>query len=78
LGEVPGDDLDVAVKGTATVPGAVLLGAQMRGANLQLSWPQGTLLEATNITGPWITNPAASPYSMSPTAPWKFFRVKVQ
>jgi hypothetical protein len=46
---------------------------------LQLSWPQGVLLEATNVAGPWITNDnAASPHIDSMDAPEKYFRVQVQ
>jgi hypothetical protein len=48
------------------------------GGNFQLQWPQGTLLESTNLTGPWITNTAASPYTVTPTGPQKFYRVKIQ
>jgi hypothetical protein len=49
------------------------------GNNLQIAWPQGVLLEATNVTGPWITNPAAtSPFTSSPTLPQQFYRVRVQ
>jgi len=45
------------------------------GSNLVLSWPAGMLLEATNVTGPWTTNSATSPYTNAPTAPQKFFRL---
>ena len=49
------------------------------GNNLQIAWPQGVLLQATNVTGPWITNFAAtSPFTNSPTLPQQFFRVRVQ
>jgi len=51
---------------------------QKVGANLQLAWPQGTLLEATNVAGPYVTNNATSPYTFTPTEAMKFFRVKVQ
>src|SRR5262249_61613460 len=40
----------------------VSISIQKLGPNVVLSWPQGTLLEATNVTGPWTTNPATSPY----------------
>jgi hypothetical protein len=45
------------------------------GDNLILNWSTGTLLEATNVTGPWITNSSASPYTLAPTAPQKFYRL---
>jgi hypothetical protein len=48
------------------------------GGQFQLTWSQGTLLEATNVLGPWITNAATSPYTVTPTGPRKFFRVQVQ
>ena len=51
---------------------------QMSGANLQLTWPQGTLLQATNLTGPWVTNLATSPYLVSPTNSRMFYRIRVQ
>jgi hypothetical protein len=33
------------------------------------------LLESTNVTGPWVTNPAASPYMVQPTNTQKFYRL---
>src|SRR5206468_1203255 len=36
---------------------------QKVGANVQLTWPQGTRLEATSVVGPYTTNNAASPYT---------------
>lgn len=53
------------------------LSIQLSGAHLQLSWPTGTLLEATSLFGPWTTNGSASPYLTTPTAPQKFYRVQV-
>jgi hypothetical protein len=44
---------------------------------LQLTWPQGTLLEATSLAGPWATNSNTSPYLFAPSGPQKFFRVQV-
>jgi hypothetical protein len=46
--------------------------------DLELTWPQGTLLEATNIMGPWTTNLAASPHLVPATEARKFFRVQSQ
>jgi hypothetical protein len=43
-----------------------------------LTWPQGTLLEADELTGPWTTNNAASPYTTPPSAAKKFYRVQVR
>ena len=58
---------------------SVTLTIQKAGANVLLTWPQGTLLEATDLAGPWSTNNAAtSPYLVAPTATRKFYRVLVQ
>jgi hypothetical protein len=48
------------------------------GGSLQLNWPQGVLLQATNISGPWTTNPAIAPFNFSPNAVQSFYRVRVQ
>lgn len=48
------------------------------GANVQLAWPFGTLLESTSLTGPWTTNSALSPYQLSPASPQKFYRVIIR
>ena len=40
-----------------------------------LTWTNGgVLLEATNVSGPWITNTHTSPYTFSPTGAAKFYR----
>lgn len=65
-------------------PGAftlfVNLGFQYNGSQLILNWPNGTLLEATNVRGPWTTNVATSPFINTPSlgTPQKYFRVQVQ
>ncbi|HEY5914252.1 MAG TPA: immunoglobulin domain-containing protein [Verrucomicrobiae bacterium] len=66
--------------GSITVgqPPRVTLQFQMSGANLQLNWSQGILLEATDLTGPWTTNNAASGVIITPTGPRKFFKIQVQ
>jgi len=48
------------------------------GGNVQVSWTAGTLMEATNVTGPWTTNTATSPYTVPIIAPQKFYRVQLQ
>jgi hypothetical protein len=45
--------------------------------NLTLTWSQGTLLQATNLAGPWSTNTASSPFHISPTNSHMFFKVLV-
>lgn len=54
----------------------VQVGLQAAGAGLNLNWPQGTLFQATNLSGPWsaVTN-AASPFAVTPTNAAGFFRV---
>ena len=56
----------------------VTLSIQRSGGNLILTWPRGTLLEADNVTGPFVTTSATSPYLIAPTATQKFYRVQVQ
>lgn len=47
------------------------------GATLVLRWPGiCKLLEATNVTGPWTTNFTASPVSIIPALPQKFYRIQ--
>ncbi len=48
------------------------------GGNLTLTWSAGsTLLQTTNLLGPWTTNTTAtSPYIVSPTNAQSFFRVR--
>jgi hypothetical protein len=57
---------------------SVSMSIQRSGANIIVSWPRGTLLEASQLTGPWTTNTATSPYTTSPTGSMKFYRVQVQ
>jgi hypothetical protein len=56
----------------------VTISLSRSGANLLLTWPQGTLLQATNLTGPWATNLATSPYLVSPINGQMFYRIQVQ
>ena len=60
------------------VPGSATLTIVLSGSNVQLTWPGGTLLEATNLLGPWTTNAATSPYSTPAGAGQKFYRVRLQ
>jgi len=56
----------------------VSLSIQRSGANVMLTWPRGTLLEADQVTGPWSTNNATSPYTLAPAGSGKFYRVQVK
>ncbi len=63
--------------------GVAVLGPQTitithSGLNVVLSWQTGTLLESTNLLGPWTTNGAAvSGYTVPATNASKFFRLLV-
>ena len=59
-------------------PPPVTLNFKFSGTTLELNWSQGTLLEANEVTGPWATNSAPSPFTVSPTEARKFYRVQVQ
>jgi hypothetical protein len=43
--------------------------------NSVLNWGTGTLQEATNLSGPWVTNSAISPYTVVPTNAQTFYRL---
>ena len=58
--------------------GPVNLGVTRSGSNVVLNWPTGTLLQATNLTGPWTTNNAAlSPYTVPATNGNEFYRILI-
>ena len=51
--------------------------SSVSGGKLVLSWSSGTLLESTNLLGPWTTNINTSPYTNSSlTDPRHFYRVR--
>jgi hypothetical protein len=87
----PGQTLIVTVSclkvnfsdGNCTLYAASLRGApvtlQLDPSTLRLSWSQGTLLQATNLTGPWTTNSSPSPFTITPSSgPQMFYKVRVQ
>ena len=53
------------------------LSLRLSGTNVILSWPQGTLLQSTNVTGPWVTNNAASPCTVSPTNARMYYQLQL-
>ncbi|HZV36228.1 MAG TPA: LamG domain-containing protein, partial [Verrucomicrobiae bacterium] len=56
----------------------VVITAKMVNGQLQLTWPQGTLQSSSQVNGSWSNvNGATSPYSVTPTGPAQFYRVKV-
>ena len=50
--------------------------SEVSGTQLIITWPVGTLLQATNVLGPWTTNSTVSPATIDMTLPLQFFRVK--
>jgi hypothetical protein len=65
---------------TLAGPAPVNVTYSRSGSSLQLNWLYGTLLQASNVTGPWTVNRNASPpsYTVTPTGPQMFYRVQVQ
>jgi len=59
-------------------PPEVTMSIESTPGGIQVSWPQGTLLESTNLLGPWTTNAASSPLLIPSPTGNKFFRVLVQ
>ena len=46
--------------------------------NVQLSWIQGTLVESTNLTGPWVTNGSSgSTFTAPVVGTQRFYRLKL-
>jgi hypothetical protein len=52
-----------------------ILYIQSSGSNPVLNWVTGTLQEATDLSGPWVTNSAVSPYTVVPTNTQMFYRL---
>lgn len=74
------DAVPASVPLVSTTPDPIVVSIQNAGSNLQLTWPVGSLLESTNVTGPWTTNlTATSPYTVTNSGVGnKFFKVLVQ
>ena len=73
-----GQFYSAAVTAQAAV-GPLTLQLRQSGSNLQLTWSRGSLLQATNLTGPWTTNTGAvSPFTVVPTGPQMFYRLQSQ
>ena len=43
--------------------------------SITLAWPQGTLLQSSNLLGPWVTNSSPSPYTVTATNRQMYFKV---
>jgi hypothetical protein len=62
-----------------TVEPTVTLLIQHTNSSVVLIWPQGKLLQADSVKGPWTTNAtAASPYTVPATNAQSFFRGQVR
>jgi hypothetical protein len=60
------------------VLGPQTLSITSSGMNVILTWQTGSLLEATNLLGPWTTNIAAVPgYTVPATNAARFFKLLV-
>ena len=59
---------------------AVTLSIQRSGNNLILSWPQGTLMQATDLGRQWSAVPGnpTSPLQVTPTEARMFYKVQVR
>jgi hypothetical protein len=55
-------------------PPATLTIAPNGNGSLTLTWPQGALLQATNLAGPWTTNAASPPRVIAPTNSQMYFK----
>ena len=55
----------------------VTLNYEVLNGKLVLSWPNGTLMQAPALTGPWTTNSVSSPVTNTMTGR-EFYRVKVR
>jgi hypothetical protein len=53
----------------------ISLGFTYSAKNLTLSWSEGTLVQSSNLLGPWITNTNTSPYVVTPTNGQQYFKV---
>ena len=67
-----------ALYSLARLGGPVTLSCQLSGADLVLSWPHGTLLQAVDPNGPWtpVVGTAPPSFTVTPVGP-VFYRVPV-
>jgi hypothetical protein len=73
-------NINALVMRDAAAPSVTVSATLTGGNNLTITWPQGILLESTNVLGPWTTNSlATSPFMVNTTnGPQMYFKVKVQ
>jgi hypothetical protein len=62
------------------VPASATLTIVRSGSQLVVTWPGGTLEEATNLAGPWEPTIGANHgvYTLSASSATKFYRVQLQ
>jgi len=62
------------------IPTSAELTISPLGHNLQVTWATGTLLESTNLLGPWVPTIGATngTYVLTPSGAMKFYRVQLQ
>jgi len=62
------------------VPASATLTIARSAGNLLVTWPGGTLQEATNVAGPWTPTIGATngSYTGTPSGTAKFYRVRLQ
>jgi Concanavalin A-like lectin/glucanases superfamily/Immunoglobulin I-set domain/Immunoglobulin domain/Domain of unknown function (DUF2341) len=64
---------------STVVSSAVTISYQVSGGNLVLTWPQGTLQSADQVSGPYTDiSSAASPYTVPRSGAQKYYRVRVR
>ncbi len=63
------------VVGSAVVTSVPINIARSGAGSLTLTWSQGTLLQTTNLAGPWSTNTGGSPYVVAPTNSQMYFKL---
>jgi hypothetical protein len=61
-----------------TVNALPVICAQKAGGSLILNWPQGALLEATNLNGPWTTKIVSPPYTNPLESSQMFYKLLLQ
>lgn len=67
-----------AGSGSITVGAPVMLDFLFSAKTLTLTWSQGSLLQTTNLAGPWTTNETAtSPFVVSPTNAQEFYKLQL-
>lgn len=52
-----------------------VISSRCESGKLVMSWPDGTLLQSTNVRGPWTMNGSASPYTNDAASPQMFYRI---